>query len=50
MSEELLNTTQAIEYLKIEKKEFENYFKSSKEIKYNKIGNRLWFKREDLDM
>ena len=45
----LLSSSEAIEYLKIEKKEFNNYFKNSKEIKGSKIGSRFWFKKSDLD-
>lgn len=49
MQEGLLNTKQAINYLEIEPKEFNNYFKNSKEIKSTKIGSRFWFKKDDLD-
>ena len=44
-----MNSRQAIEYLKIEKKAFENYFKNSKEIKAIKSGGRWWFDKIDLD-
>jgi len=46
---EILGTKEAIEYLGIEKKEFENYFKFSKEIKGVKEGGRFKFDKKDLD-
>ena len=48
MIEEILNSREAKEYLGIKKKEFENYFKSSKEIPAFKQGNRWKFKKSDL--
>jgi len=45
----LLSSKGAIEYLGIEKKEFENYFKFSKEIKGAKENGRFKFKKSDLD-
>ena len=48
-NEEIMNSREALEYLGIKKKEFENYFKSSKEIPAFKEGNRWKFKKSDLD-
>ena len=45
----LLNSKQAKEYLNINKKSFDNYFKNSKEIKATKTGGRWWFDASDLD-
>ena len=49
MTNEIFGTKDAITYLKIEQKEFNNYFKSSGEIKGEKKGARFQFKKEDLD-
>ncbi|MBS3089174.1 helix-turn-helix domain-containing protein [Candidatus Pacearchaeota archaeon] len=46
---ETLSSKEAIEYLGIEKKEFENYFKSSGEIKGEKVGARFQFNKSDLN-
>lgn len=46
---EILNSKEAVEYLNIEKKHFENYFKNSKEIPSFKERGRWKFKKEDLD-
>lgn len=46
---EVLLKKEAIEYLGINEKEFENYFKSSGEIKGFKDGARFKFKKSDLD-
>lgn len=47
--EESLGSKEAISYLKIGEKEFNNYFKSSGEIKGEKVGARFKFKKSDLD-
>ena len=49
MPKELLNTSQAIKYLNIEKKEFQNYFKNSREINSVKTNGRFWFDKDELD-
>jgi hypothetical protein len=49
MPEEIFNSKEAINYLGIEKKEFENYFKNSKEIKSFKEGSRWKFNKTDLE-
>src|SRR3989344_6659534 len=49
MPKEMLNTSQAIKYLDIEKKEFQNYFKNSCEINGVKTHGRFWFDRDELD-
>lgn len=49
MQKELLNTSQAIKYLNIEKKEFQNYFKNSGEITGVKTHGRFWFDKDKLD-
>jgi hypothetical protein len=49
MPEEVLNSRNALEYLGISKKEFENYFKNSKEIPAFKVRNRWMFNKSDLD-
>ena len=49
MPKEFLSSKEAIEYLEIEKKEFENYFKFSGEIKCEKANGRFKFKKSDLD-
>jgi len=46
---ENLNKKEAINFLNIPEKDFDNYFKSSKEIKGQKIGSRWFFKRNDLE-
>ena len=48
MPEDILSKKEAIEYLGIENKEFENYFKSGGEIKGKKVGARFQFKKSDL--
>lgn len=50
MTDEILNSREAREYLDIPKKNFENYFKYSKEIKAFKKRGRWWFKKLDLDV
>ena len=50
MPEEILGTKEAIKYLGIEKKEFDNYFRLGQEIKGEKIGARFKFKKSDLDI
>lgn len=47
--EEKIGSKQAQEYISIEKKAFENYFKNSKEIKAVKERGRWWFNKKDLD-
>lgn len=47
MPEEVFNLRETLEYLGIKKKDFENYYKNSKEIKAFKEGNR-WKLRKDL--
>jgi len=49
MYEEALSSKESIGYLKIAEKEFNNYFKSSGEIKGEKVGARFKFKKSDLD-
>lgn len=49
MQEEVLNSRETLEYLGIEKKEFENYFKNSKEIEAFKQGSRWAFNKSELD-
>ena len=49
MSEEILGSKESIGYLGIEEKEFENYFKFSREIKGIKENGRFKFKKSDLD-
>ncbi len=46
---EMIGSKEAQEYLSIEKKAFENYFKNSKEIKAVKEGSRWKFDKTDLD-
>ena len=46
---EILNSGEALGYLGISKKEFENYYKNSKEIKAFKERGRWKFKKGDLD-
>lgn len=48
--EELLNSRQALEYLGIQKKNFDNYFKNSKEIKAFKKNGRWYFNKSDLEI
>ena len=43
---DLLNSRQALDYLDIEKKAFENYLKNSKEIKAVKNNGWWWFNNE----
>lgn len=45
---ELISKKDAIELLKIEDKEFENYFRSSGELKGQKIGTRWYFDKQQL--
>jgi hypothetical protein len=45
----LLSSKEAIEYLGIEKKEFENFFKNSKEIKSINKNRRYFFDKLELD-
>jgi len=47
--DDLMNSKEALEYLNIDKKAFENYFKKSGEIKAFKQGGRWKFKKKDLD-
>jgi len=47
--DEKLNKKEAVEYLKISKKAFENYQKNSKEIIGFKERNRWYFNKKDLD-
>ncbi len=49
MPEKTFGTKEAIEYLGIETKEFDNYFKSGGEIKGKKVGARFKFNKSDLD-
>lgn len=49
MPEEMLGSKEAIQYLNIGEKEFNNYFKSGGEIKGEKVGTRFKFKKSDLD-
>lgn len=49
MPEETIGSKEAVEYLGIEKKEFDNYFKFSKEIKGVKENGRFKFKKSDLE-
>jgi hypothetical protein len=49
MSDEILSSKEAIKYLGIEKKEFDNYFKSSGEINGQKVGARFQFNKSDLN-
>ena len=49
MEEKLFSSKEAQEYLNLDKKSFENYFKNSKEIKSKKIGGRWKFDKKDLD-
>jgi hypothetical protein len=49
MQEEILSSKEALKYLGIEKKEFENYFKNSKEIKAFKQSSRWAFNKSELD-
>ncbi|MDO8508150.1 MAG: helix-turn-helix domain-containing protein [Nanoarchaeota archaeon] len=49
MTDEVLTAKKALEYLGIEKKEFENYFKNSKEINAFKQGSRWVFNKSELD-
>lgn len=51
MTEELIGSKEAQEFLSIEKKAFENYFKNSREIPsfQQKKGARWKFKKSDLD-
>jgi len=44
-----MNIIEAVEYLGISRKQFENYFKFSKEIPSHKNGNRWCFEESDLD-
>ncbi|MBU3922723.1 helix-turn-helix domain-containing protein, partial [Patescibacteria group bacterium] len=44
-----LNKKEAIEFLSISEKMFENYFRFSKEITGKKIGNRWYFDKNKLD-
>ena len=44
-----MSSKEAVEYLKIDEKSFNNYFKNSDEIKGFKSNGRYWFKKEDLD-
>jgi len=46
---EIMNSKEAQEYLSINKKEFENFFKNSKEIPAVKEKGRWQFKKSDLD-
>jgi hypothetical protein len=48
-NQEILNSGEALEYLGISKKEFENYYKNSGEIKAYKERGRWKFKKEDLE-
>ncbi len=45
----IFNSKEALDYLGIDKKEFENYFKNSEEISAFKEKNRWKFKKSDLD-
>lgn len=47
-TENKLTRKQAIEYLEIPKKNFDNYFQNSKEIKGEKIRNRWYFNKKDI--
>ena len=49
MSAEPLNSRVALKYLGIPKKDFENYYKFSKEIKSRKRKGSYFFKKEELD-
>ena len=49
MQNKTFSKKEAINYLGIEDKEFNNYFKSSKEIKSRKIGAKYYFEKLDLD-
>lgn len=49
MADEILNSREAQEYLNINPKAFQNYFRNSEEIKAYKEGGRWKFKKADLD-
>ena len=49
MEDEVLNSREAQEYLNIDKKSFENFFKNSKEIDAYKERNRWKFNKSKLD-
>lgn len=49
LDEKILSSKEALEYLGINKKNFENYYKNSNEIPSFKERNRIKFKKSDLD-
>ena len=49
MSAEPLNSKKALEYLGIPKKDFENYYKFSEEIKSRKRRGSYFFKKEEVN-